>query len=471
MITVPRRALLAVLRVMARIRGVPVWDVVTLDGTVPGRLLVTRQGLQTAMTRIIMADGAGPDAVLPVVTVGLKRLTRILAVMPGADLTIAAAEAVDLTGARYRVAEISTPDRGVVTRMATHAEDCAITVEPAPIGVHGTLPGEVLTALLGSVAYAMSTEENRFYLNGVCLEFEPGTDETTKVTAVATNGHRLATVSRITTLDVKTGIRPIIPSEAVAAISALSDEDVTLQFSFDGLVLDVCNSTTRIVAKLIDGTFPRWQAVIPPPRTTTVSFDRDDLLRALRPLLTFASKANGGGVHIVATSDALHIRTDSPDRDGVVVTVPAKDGGAGQDGAGRSGIGQGSPGQGSIGQGGVAQSCAGQDRIGRSGIGQGGVNGFYLQDILRAMPRGVITMDARPPETDPRMFVDGRTKGIGWDDPIRICAKGADSIAVMMPRRLSTTWNPLAPDVGTTETVPTPKPKRGTAKQTEALPA
>ncbi len=129
---------------------------------------------------------------------------------------------------------------------------------------HGfELPAGDLKALIDHTRFAISTEETRYYLNGVYLHAAER-DGSAVLRAVATDGHRLA-LSEGPLPDGAAGMPGVIvPRKTVAELRKLL-EDVTgnvsvalseakVRFSFEEAVL---------TSKLIDGTFPDYQRVIP----------------------------------------------------------------------------------------------------------------------------------------------------------------------------------------------------------------
>ena len=120
-----------------------------------------------------------------------------------------------------------------------------------------------LRGLIDRTRFAISTEETRYYLNGIYLH-QADRDGTALLRAVATDGHRLASVE-IPLPDGADGMPGVIvPRKAVAELRKLIDEsgdevavslsDAKIRFAFDNAVL---------TSKLIDGTFPDYQRVIP----------------------------------------------------------------------------------------------------------------------------------------------------------------------------------------------------------------
>jgi len=126
-----------------------------------------------------------------------------------------------------------------------------------------TLAAEELRNLIDRTRFAISSEETRYYLNGIYLHAASSAGVSV-LRAVATDGHRLARVE-VPLPEGAAGIPGVIvPRKTVVELRKLLDEsnlDVTLslseskiRFSFDSVTL---------TSKLIDGTFPDYERVIP----------------------------------------------------------------------------------------------------------------------------------------------------------------------------------------------------------------
>ena len=118
-------------------------------------------------------------------------------------------------------------------------------------------------ALIEKPSFAISTEETRYYLNGIYLHVA-GAGVTKTLRAVATDGHRLARVEVALPAgaDGMPGI--IVPRKAIYELKKLIDEgdgDVAVSLS-DTKIRFACGSAV-LVSKLIDGNFPDYERVIP----------------------------------------------------------------------------------------------------------------------------------------------------------------------------------------------------------------
>ena len=163
----------------------------------------------------------------------------------------------------------------------------ALPVDDFPLMSGGELPhsfllaAEELKALIDRTRFAISNEETRYYLNGIYLH--AATSGGVQVLrAVATDGHRLARVE-VPLPEGATGMPGVIvPRKTVAELRKLLDEttqqvtvslsETKIRFAFDNAV---------VTSKLIDGTFPDYERVIPADNDKVLEVDCRALAQAV----------------------------------------------------------------------------------------------------------------------------------------------------------------------------------------------
>ena len=132
-----------------------------------------------------------------------------------------------------------------------------------------------LAALVAPCVHCISTEETRYYLNGVYLHAVDG-----RLVAVATDGHRLMrNVGPAGDLDY--GV--ILPRKLVGL---LPKGAVTVELSQNKV--RVTSGSTVITSKLIDGTFPDYVRVIPTSNANVLTVDRQSLMKAVERVAAVA---------------------------------------------------------------------------------------------------------------------------------------------------------------------------------------
>lgn len=137
------------------------------------------------------------------------------------------------------------------------------------------LSGSGFTAAVKFVAPSISTEETRYYLNGICLS----TDFDDAPCLVATNGHQMSIAPFVAGVDVLQG--KIIPRTAIPALLAMPEaESVT---TFNGEKIRFNWPSVSLTTKLIEGTYPDWKRVSPKldDASAGITLDQPKLLMAI----------------------------------------------------------------------------------------------------------------------------------------------------------------------------------------------
>ncbi|ATN32865.1 DNA polymerase III subunit beta [Rhizobium sp. ACO-34A] len=165
--------------------------------------------------------------------------------------------------------------------------------------------GAALERAIGAVRFAISTEETRYYLNGIYLHPSEG-----GLTLVATDGHRLS--KRFIPLEGVPQAMPgvIVPRKTVEVlIKHMPKEDVTLQVS--DAKIRVMIGEMLLVSKLIDGTFPDYRRVIPACERF-IEVEGKALSAAIDRVST-VSTGNGRAVKLTFADGVLRLTVNNPD--------------------------------------------------------------------------------------------------------------------------------------------------------------
>ena len=128
---------------------------------------------------------------------------------------------------------------------------------------HFALSAAELRSLIDRTRFAISTEETRYYLNGIYLHATKN-DEVPVLRAVATDGHRLARVE-IAAPEGAAGMPGVIvPRKTVLELRKLVDEgEDEVQIALSDTKIRCAIGEAALTSKLIDGTFPDYDRVIP----------------------------------------------------------------------------------------------------------------------------------------------------------------------------------------------------------------
>jgi DNA polymerase-3 subunit beta len=130
--------------------------------------------------------------------------------------------------------------------------------EAAPASAQ--IPGSLLKSMIQRTMFAITQEESRYSLNGALLALLPG-----EVRMVATDGHRLALVSKsmeIAGVDVE--VRALVPRKTLVEIQKLiGDQDTMMEFGRDENHLFFTVGSKQLISRILAGQFPNYELVIP----------------------------------------------------------------------------------------------------------------------------------------------------------------------------------------------------------------
>lgn len=173
-----------------------------------------------------------------------------------------------------------------------------------------TLASENLRRLIDRTRFAVSTEETRYYLNGIYLH-EARNGDVPMLRAVATDGHRLAWVE-IPRPEGAAGMPGVIvPRKTVTELRKLIDESgEEIGVSLSETKIRFVLGTGVLTSKLIDGTFPDYDRVIPSGNDRILEVDCKQFAEAVDRVSTISSEksravklsAENNGLTLSATS-------------------------------------------------------------------------------------------------------------------------------------------------------------------------
>jgi DNA polymerase III subunit beta len=149
--------------------------------------------------------------------------------------------------------------------------------------IKARLEAAQLLDMVNRTVHAMSNDETRYNLNGICFELHAGAKkEPASLRLVATDGHRLAIVSRPCG-DLQLGNRIIVPRKGVLEIKKiLEDTKGEIGVAFEDGFLILQNQTTKVSIRLIDGEFPDYNQVIPKDVGVVAKISAKALTQSLR---------------------------------------------------------------------------------------------------------------------------------------------------------------------------------------------
>jgi len=172
-------------------------------------------------------------------------------------------------------------------------------------------PAAVLRRLFDKSKFAISTEETRYYLNGVYMHVAQG-DDGPALRCVATDGHRLARIDAPLP-DGATGMAGVIvPRKTVNELRKLLDDDTSIAVSVSETKVRFATPAITLTSKVIDGTFPDYTRVIPTGNTRRMEVDAAEFARAVDRVATVSSERSRA-VKLQLDEDRLVLSVNAPD--------------------------------------------------------------------------------------------------------------------------------------------------------------
>ena len=246
------------------------------------------------------------------VTLPARRLTTIIRELPEESVRIEVKQnyhaVVSCGASRFRLPGLPPEDFPL---LPPHDEGDALS-----------LPQAALKTLLQYTMFAMSLEETRFILNGALLKTHDGA-----LTLAATDGRRLAVATGKETPRSSLGkeLSVVVPSKTIRELMRLLQDDgeepVSISPLKDNQLLFRFGAVT-VVTRLIEGQFPPYDSVIPPPSATTVTCPRQLLADAVRRA-SLMTTATSQAVVFELAKDALIVSKESAELGSAREEVPA----------------------------------------------------------------------------------------------------------------------------------------------------
>jgi DNA polymerase-3 subunit beta len=173
------------------------------------------------------------------------------------------------------------------------------------------IPAGAISSLIAKTAFAISTEESRYTLNGALLILKPD-----MLTMVATDGHRLALVETDHKFEgLNSEVRVLVPKKAMAELQRLgadAGEDAMIEFARDDNNLFFQFGRRLLISRMLTGQFPNYEAVLPRDNTRTLALDRNELNSTLRRVSQLADQRSHA-VKIALSKDGVEFSASSPE--------------------------------------------------------------------------------------------------------------------------------------------------------------
>lgn len=286
-----------------------------------GNLLLSAEGKSFKLTAsdlevTAIASGTATVKKPGSITVGAKVFGDLVRELPDGDVTVRSAD-------RDRVEVVAGPSKLKIVGVG--AEEY-----PVPPGLalktKCKLPAPTLIEMINKTLYAVSLDEGRYNMNGVCLEIAKD-GKATALRMVATDGHRLALITRPLDGVEFTGLvrkgekksegtvdHVIVPRKGLAevrkALETAGDVPVGVDVSEGFLVVE--GPAWKLVVRLLDSEFPNYEQVLPKSAGTRITVLSSQLSQALKRVSLVVSDKNKG-VRFDFFKNLVKISSSSPE--------------------------------------------------------------------------------------------------------------------------------------------------------------
>lgn len=175
-----------------------------------------------------------------------------------------------------------------------------------------SMPTEDLRRLLHKTRFAISQEEMRYYLNGVY--FHAYTDgDTPLLRAAATDSHRLARLDAPLPDGAASMPGVIVPRKAIAELSRLlEDAEDHVEIAVSTAKIQFGFGPGRLTSKLIDGSFPDYERVIPKENANILRVETKDFAQAVDRVSTVSADRTRS-VKLALEADNLRLMVNNPE--------------------------------------------------------------------------------------------------------------------------------------------------------------
>ncbi|WP_343526104.1 DNA polymerase III subunit beta [Sphingomonas sp.] len=295
--------------VVERRNTIPILSNVLLEATAEGQLRMMATDLDLQINDSVAAAVDQPGST----TVSAHTLFDIARKLPEGSQ-------VQLTAADGRMTIVAGRAR---FSLGTLPRDDFPVIAEGELPTQFELPVELLKQIIDKTRFAISTEETRYYLNGIFLHVAEDNGAPV-LKAAATDGHRLARV----TIDRPNGAEGmpdvIVPRKCVGELRKLLDEvDGSVGVSLSGTKIRFDLGQAILTSKLIDGTFPDYTRVIPTANDKILKLDPKAFMQGVDRVSTIATEKTRA-VKMALDRDRITLSVTSPENGTASEEVPGE---------------------------------------------------------------------------------------------------------------------------------------------------
>tara|TARA_E500000075_G_scaffold129843_1_gene138060 strand:- start:814 stop:1914 length:1101 start_codon:yes stop_codon:yes gene_type:complete len=276
-----------------------------------------RQTLPILSNVLLRIDGSRLSITATDLEVEIVGFSEVSGSLEGGDVTIPARKFADICRSLPdgAIVEFSSGDgRAQIVSgrsrftLATLPANEFPSVEDSEESIGFIAKGLVIKSLVDSTSFAMAQQDVRYYLNGMLWELSSN-----NLRAVATDGHRMALCDVECSVDIAEKISVIMPRKGIVELSRLlGDDDIAITMGVSHVRAktdDFC-----FTSKLVDGTYPDYERVLPKGGEKRVLGERLELRQAFNRT-SILSNEKYRGVRLLLSSGGLKMVANNPEQE------------------------------------------------------------------------------------------------------------------------------------------------------------
>lgn len=245
----------------------------TLEGN---KLTITASDIETTMVTTFEVDSASGDGKI---AIEAKRLTSILKEFPEQPLTFNIddnTKGIDIVSENGKFSIVGANGEDFPEQQELKEETCEVS-----------LTSDALLQGVSKTIFATSSDELRPSMTGILTEIFPG-----KIKFVASDAHKLVCYSR-TDIQAESENSFILPQKPANLLkNILPKDETTVNLSFDKKNAIFKFNGYKLMCRLIDGAFPKYQSIIPNEAPHKLTIDRADFCNCIRRVSACSNQAS-----------------------------------------------------------------------------------------------------------------------------------------------------------------------------------
>jgi DNA polymerase-3 subunit beta len=180
-----------------------------------------------------------------------------------------------------------------------------------------------LARLIDKTRFAISTEETRYYLNGIFFHTVANSSGEPVLRAVATDGHRLALADHAAPKGAQGMPGVIVPRKTINELKRLLDDAADMvEVAVSPQKIRFAVGDAVLTSKLIDGSFPEYARVIPKSNAKKLKIDNKAFAEAVDRVATVSAERSRS-VRLALEKDKVTLTVNNPDAGVATEDLPA----------------------------------------------------------------------------------------------------------------------------------------------------